>query len=108
MENDNRNDNGLIFFLCCIFQVSPLVRIGIIICVGTKYRETMKMVLCKRNEGAAAHPAQPRQQAAKPDHPTRESHGVTPNVSIIHGTTCNQASFASTRILQADLTLQPM
>ena len=50
-----------------VFQASPILRTVIIVAVGSKYRETLRMVLCRRNAPAANHQAaQQLHQAAPP------------------------------------------
>ena len=59
----NRNEMSIEFsiFLYYISQVAPILRTCIIVGVGTKYRETLGMVLCRRNINAAPQVEQPRE-----------------------------------------------
>ena len=43
--------------------MAPIIRTCIIVGVGTKYRETLWEVLCRRNAVAAPPVVQPREQA---------------------------------------------
>ncbi len=79
-----------------MIQVVPIVRTGIIVGVGSKYREVLCKVLCKEDVAAAPQVARPRHHT--PDGSSRASPGVTPNVSIISRNTNVQTQVITTRV----------